>query len=208
MLQCGIDEAGRGPVIGPMIIAMVCADDRRLERLGVRDSKTLSPATRERLYDKIMEASEKVAIESVSPAEINAAMKTTTLNEIEYQHYLKLIVKTTGNVYLDCFDVLTGRAEERFLVETGRKVKCEHKADQKYPAVSAASIIAKVTRDREIEKLKEKYGETGSGYPSDPLTISFLRKALAEKVDISDIVRTAWSTYRRLRSEYENRKLF
>ena len=84
---------------------------------------------------------------------------------------------------------------------------CEHKADAKYPAVSAASIIAKVTRDREIEKIKDQYGEVGSGYPSDPHTIDFLKREISRGTDISGIVRTEWATFRRIRSEAGNRRL-
>jgi ribonuclease HII len=208
MKQCGVDEAGRGPVLGPMVIAMVCADVSDLESLGVRDSKQLSPTARNKLFQRIMDVSDKVEVTIINPPEINALMKNISLNEIEYLHYAELIKKASGSIFLDCFDVLTGRAEERFLAETGKKVVCEHKADQKYPSVSAASIIAKVTRDSEIEKLRKKYGEIGSGYPADPYTVEFLKNAIRERTDISEIVRTQWSTYRRLRAESGNSRLY
>lgn len=208
MLQCGIDEAGRGPVLGPMVIAMVCADDNALSTMGVRDSKALSPHQRERLFSLIMGESQKVITEIISSSKINEMMKQMSLNEVEYIHYSKLIKESTGNVYLDCFDTLTERAERRFHMETGKDVVCEHKADAKYPAVSAASIIAKVTRDREIEKIREKFGEVGSGYPSDPYTIEFLKRAVSTGIDISGIVRTEWATFRRIKQDATNRKLF
>ncbi|MEM0155671.1 MAG: ribonuclease HII [Thermoplasmataceae archaeon] len=208
MKQCGIDEAGRGPVLGPMVIAMVCADVKDLESLGVRDSKQLSPAVRNKMFRGIMDIADQVEVTIINPPEINKLMKKISLNEIEYLHYANLIRKASGNIYIDCFDVLTARAEERFFIETGKKVVCEHKADQKYASVSSASIIAKVTRDSEIDKLRNRYGEIGSGYPSDPYTVRFLRKAIRDGRDLSEIVRTQWSTYKRIRSESESRILF
>ena len=88
-------------------------------------------------------------------------------------------------------------------MNSGRKIICRHKADEIYPAVSAASIVAKVIRDREIEKLHEKYGDFGSGYPSDPRTINFVKNSIQNKIDIDKIVRHQWKTYKSML----NRKL-
>ncbi len=207
MNQCGIDEAGRGPVIGPMVIALVCGEKETLKSIGVKDSKLLSPNGRERLFHLIERSACKVSVDIIQSSTLNEMMRQMSLNEIEYVHYSKLITQAEGDIFLDCFDTLTERAERRFKSETGKSVVCEHKADAKYPAVSAASIIAKVTRDREIEKIKEQYGEVGSGYPSDPRTIDFLKREISRGTDISGIVRTEWATFRRIRSEAGNRRL-
>ena len=207
MIQCGIDEAGRGPVIGPMVIALVCGEKETLRSMGVKDSKLLTPNGRERLFHLIERSACKVSVDIIQSSTLNEMMRQMSLNEIEYIHYSKLIAQAEGDIFLDCFDPVTERAERRFKSETGKSVVCEHKADAKYPAVSAASIIAKVTRDREIDKIKEEYGEVGSGYPSDPCTIDFLRREISRGTDISGIVRTEWATFRRIRSETGNQRL-
>jgi ribonuclease HII len=84
---------------------------------------------------------------------------------------------------------------------------CLHKADERIPAVSAASIISKVERDRIVGEIARIYGNVGSGYPSDPVTIEFLRKAISAGSDLSKIVRVRWETYRRLKEEVETRRL-
>ncbi|WP_457753524.1 ribonuclease HII, partial [Thermococcus sp.] len=78
------------------------------------------------------------------------------------------------------------------------KIIAEHKADAKYLPVSAASILAKVTRDKAIEKLKKQYGEIGSGYPSDPRTRKFLEEYYKEHGEFPPIVRKSWKTLRKI----------
>lgn len=198
MTQCGIDEAGRGPVLGPMVISIVCGDEEELIRLGVKDSKELSPGRRERVYADIMNSGFFVQSEILSSKEINKLMKLKSLNEIEYEAVLRLVKSAVAPVFVDSFDTNETRLSERITRESGKDVVCRHKADQIYPAVMAASIVSKVRRDAIIKDLHRRYGDFGSGYPSDPRTISFLRTSVIKGLDISEIVRTEWATYRRL----------
>ena len=208
--NCGMDEAGRGPVFGPMVIAIVCGDSDRMRALGAKDSKKLSPAARERLFGVI--ESEKCYWEytSISAADLNRRMEYQTLNEIEYDAYLKLIQKSPegSRIEIDSFDVIEKRLEDRLEHDSGREVVCRHGGDRIFPLVSAASILAKVIRDREMEKIREKYGNVGSGYPADPVTREFLSKSIAENRNIDEIVRTRWKTYIDMRSGIQNRRLF
>ena len=197
-IQCGLDEAGRGPVIGPMVVAIVCCDPVQIKEIGVRDSKKLSPERRSYLLDQILSESVCVEIEIISAAAINREMQSRTLNEIEYERFLALIKKCGNDAYVDAFDVDPERLSRRLSTDSGYRIKAEHGADDKYPSVSAASIIAKVTRDREIEKLHETYGDFGSGYPSDPRTVIFLKQSIIDGKNIADIVRREWKTWKNL----------
>ncbi|WP_393971452.1 ribonuclease HII [Oxyplasma meridianum] len=205
--QCGIDEAGRGPVIGPMVMAMVCGDPAELKKAGVRDSKELTPARREMLFDRMDRLNLHKSLVVISPGEINDMMERITLNEIERHFALQLLRDAECDVYVDSFDVNPERLSKSLSLESGKKVFCAHRADSNYPSVSAASIVAKVIRDREIRALSEKYGEIGSGYPSDPRTIKFLQTSIENRVDLSKIVRVKWKTYQNLISSSKNCRL-
>ena len=197
-MQCGLDEAGRGPVIGPMVIAMVCGEADQIEAIGARDSKVLSPARREALYAVIKRIAESVTFSVVSVAEINAEMIYQTMNEIEHSRYLALIRKANYPVFVDAFDVDASRLENRLTKESGHEIHAMHRADSTFAVVSAASIVAKVERDNIIEELHREYGDFGSGYPSDPRTVVFLKKCISNKIDVSKIVRKEWSTWKKL----------
>lgn len=205
---CGIDEAGRGPVIGPMVMSIVCADRGVLEHLKVKDSKLLSRRQRESLFTKIMSVSTRVEYVIITAKELNVLMNAKTLNEIELEHAVRLIRYSVSDVVVDCFDVNESRASERMSKLTDRNVKCIHKADRDYSAVSAASIVSKVTRDNEIDKIVEKFGDVGSGYPADPRTREFMEISFRNGRDISDIARTHWKTYSDIRKQVRNKKLF
>ncbi|AIF69228.1 ribonuclease HII [Palaeococcus pacificus DY20341] len=200
----GIDEAGRGPVIGPLVIATVVVDEKNLDRLrelNVRDSKKISPKRREELFNKIIEILDDYVVIELWPEEIDN--RNGTLNEFEVENFIKALnsLKIKPEVlYIDAADV----KEERFgevikkKLDFSPKIVSEHKADDKYLPVSAASILAKVTRDRAIEKLKEEYGEIGSGYPSDPRTRKFLEEYYLKYGDFPPIARRTWKTLKKL----------
>jgi len=173
ILICGIDEAGRGPVIGPMVIAGVAikgGHSDKLTGLGVNDSKKLSPRTRGRLYPEILSVIENYSIKIIEPAEIDAAVlgEHTSINTLESRYFIDIIRELKpAKLYLDS----PGKAEyfQKYinaLNDTGTRIIAENKADTRYPAVAAASILAKVTRDNLIEGLRAKYGDMGTGYPS------------------------------------------
>lgn len=205
----GIDEAGRGPVIGPMVIAAVVIDEEKLpllSELGVKDSKKLTPKRRERLFDDIIKVVDDYAIIELWPEEIDS--REGTLNEFEVENFVKALnsLKVKPDVvYIDAADV----KEERFgddikkSLDFKAEIVAEHKADDKFLPVSAASILAKVTRDRAIERLKEEYGEIGSGYPSDPRTREFLERYYREYGEFPPIVRKTWKTLRKISEKFE-----
>jgi ribonuclease HII len=186
MLICGVDDAGRGPVIGPLVIAGILVDElgvTDLINLGVRDSKTLSPKRREYLAREILKVAKDYRVVKVQPSEIDrvveAGGRLNRLNRLEARVMASIIRDLKPNVaYVDASDILPERFKQHILEELPFKVEVvsEHKADKNYPVVSAASIIAKVERDAEIEGLKRKYGDFGSGYVTDPKTINFLRE--------------------------------
>ena len=168
----GIDEAGRGPMIGPMVICGVLIDSERLSELvqiGAKDSKTLSHSRRLKLKEKIKLVVSKMEIRYVSAADIDRLRKRTTLNEIEVAEFVSIArALKPQEIYLDAADVNADRFGEKIgnlsgLASKGAKIVSEHKADSKYPIVSAASIIAKVERDRAISEYHKKYGDFGSG---------------------------------------------
>lgn len=210
VLSCGVDEAGRGPVIGPLVVSIVCGYDSELRDIGARDSKSLTRHSRERIFGTIKERSTFHAITIITAEELNGLMSRINLNQIEEDAYASLIERASGDctIYVDSFDVNAERLTRKLSERTGKRVHCEHKADSIYPAVSAASILSKVTRDREIEKLEKEYGQIGSGYPSDPFTVRFLKRSFEEGRDISHIARTHWKTYRNIFGDGRTGRLF
>jgi ribonuclease HII len=204
----GIDEAGRGPVIGPMVMALVAVEehmDFEFRTLGIADSKILSPIRRKELAEVIRREG-LVETRIVSAQEIDQAIKdpSSNLNILEAQVAGELINRMTKrlgtslkHVILDCpsSNRVSYVSLMRTFVKGDVKLIAEHKADAKYPTVSAASIIAKVMRDEEIEKLKKLHNvDFGSGYPGDEKTASFVRKHHADY----DFFRTTWETYKRV----------
>jgi ribonuclease HII len=211
MLVAGVDEAGRGCVVGPLVIAGVLMKEENLpllRRLGVKDSKLLSAKKREALSLEIARLAEKRVIMKLSPVEIDRVVesgrKLHKLNRLEAQVMARVIAALKPDeAYVDAADVV----EERFKhhIQEGlpfrAKVIAKHKADRTYPVVSAASIIAKVERDREIAALTSEYGDFGSGYLADPKTVRFLRQWLETHGEYPDCVRKSWKPAKRAKSE-------
>jgi len=209
-LLCGVDDAGRGPVIGPMVLAGAAFYEDRLgvlEGLGVRDSKKLSPSARLRLSGKILRAADRVEVEIVQPSEIDEYVmrkqRLWKLNRLEAERVARILERIgPDTAYVDAPDI----DAERFGRTVGEMLKgevqiiSEHHADETRPLVSAASIVAKVRRDSEVERLKDVYGDFGSGYPSDPRTRDFLRRQM-KAGEVPDIVRRTWKTLKRLGGE-------
>ncbi len=211
---CGIDEAGRGPVIGPLVIVGVLANEeqeKNLLELGVKDSKLLTPIQRERMFDKIKGIVEKYEIIIIEPAEIDKAVGKKdglNLNWLEADKSVEIINKLKPfQAVVDCpsnnirqySDYIKSR------LKTNSVIIAEHKADQTYPIVSAASILAKVTRDDLIQEIKKKYKiEFGSGYMTDPLTQIFIKNNWNK----FPIFRTSWESYKQLLRGKSQTKLF
>ena len=216
MLIAGVDDAGRGSVIGPLTIAGVLMkqeDLPKLKELGVKDSKLLSPNRRETLAVEIKRIAQKYSVIKLSPKEIDKVVETGKklhrLNRLEAQTMAKVIeMLKPDKAYVDASDVLEERFKQHILENLTFKVEIvsEHKADRTYPIVSAASIIAKVERDKEIAELAKKHGDFGCGYPTDPKTISFLQQCLEKLGEYPDFVRKSWKPAKKAKSENDLRQ--
>ncbi|MEF8873632.1 MAG: ribonuclease HII [Candidatus Thermoplasmatota archaeon] len=210
---CGIDEAGRGPVIGPMVIAGVkVQDDGKLIDMKVKDSKRLSPNRREELEKKIKDSCE-YTLRVVSAEDIDSLRESMTLNELEaslFSNVINEICDEDDTCYVDS----ASADEKKFkkMLEDKSKKRCtivsEHEADDEYPVVSAASILAKVERDRKVEEISEDLGEDiGSGYPSDAKTRDFLQDWINENGSFPPHTRESWGTARDLMNKFKTRSL-
>jgi len=204
----GIDEAGRGPVIGPMVIAGLLIEEKEEEVLkekGIRDSKMILRSKREQLYNWLIKRyTYKYII--ISPKEIDFAVKSknTNLNWLEADKTIEIINDfrhiRPDKIYVDCpsNNISSYRDYIKKKLSFSPELIVEHGADKKYVVVGGASIIAKVVRDKIIEKLKEEIGvDFGSGYPSDPLTQEFIKNIKNTKAIDREIVRRSWSTYKK-----------
>jgi len=216
MLIAGVDDAGRGSIIGPLVIAGVMVKEEKiveLKDLGVKDSKLLSPYRREILAVEIKKMAEKFSVIKLSPKEIDTVVergkKLHKLNRLEAQTMAKVIEILKPDIaYVDASDVMEERFKQHILESLPFKVQIisEHKADRKYPIVSAASIIAKVERDKEIAELTRIHGDFGCGYPTDPKTISFLQQCLQKYGKYPDFIRKSWKPAKKAENENNARQ--
>ncbi|MEM2910699.1 MAG: ribonuclease HII [Nitrososphaerota archaeon] len=207
MIVCGIDEAGRGSVIGPLVVLGISIHEKDvplLKEMGVRDSKTLSKKVREELCQKILKLNVRVYDVVVDAAEVDRYLKRRSgpsINALEANAAAEIIKNLRPDVvYIDSPDVKPIRYAKRVLamLDYSPRVVCEHKADSRYEVVAAASIVAKVKRDIAIAKLSEVYGDLGSGYSSDKKTIEFISRCLMDKGEVPSCVRKGWKTIDRL----------
>lgn len=198
-LICGVDEAGKGAVLGPMVVAGVaCRDLSAIAALGVRDSKQLTWKRRDDLYDQIRSIC-TTTVSVLSADEIDHARETATMNLIVARGHASVISTLAPMVaYVDACDVNADRYRETVTALLDPAASCqviaEHRADSTYPVVAAASIIAKVTRDRLIDALAEEYGPIGSGYPSDRYTIEYLSDYIGRHHAPPFCARKSWKT--------------
>lgn len=199
----GVDEAGRGPVLGPLVVAGVCVEDEAaLAELGVRDSKKLTPAKREELFPLIHAAASAVAVRVVEPADLDLRMGRASLNRIEEDVFGDVLNELGApRAVVDACDVDAHRFGLRVRARVGHEcvVVAEHKADDRHLVVAAASVVAKVTRDRVVAELAVEYGEpVGSGYASDPVTQDFLKRYVDRVGALPPCARGRWETASRL----------
>ena len=200
----GCDEVARGCVIGNLFICgVICEEDRlqELRNIGVKDSKELSSRQREKLFPNIIKIIKDYKIIEVSPAEID----NNNINDLERKYITELINFFEPNIaYFDCpvswdFSDKFVKSVTDNLIKKNIKIVGEPKADKTYPIVSAASILAKITRDNFLEKLKKEYNfDLGCGYPHDPKTIEFLKRNID---NLPTIVRMKWQTVQQLKKE-------
>ena len=209
-MHCGVDEAGRGSVMGPLVVGAVFVEsDAPLTEIGVRDSKKLTPRARERMYDLIVGAAQWRVV--VATAEdVDARRKAMSLNEVELRMFAEAVSDAgTGTVYADCPDVNEASFTLRLgALVPGATVIAKHKADDTYPVVSAASIVAKVTRDRMMDDIRAEFGvNIGSGYPSDHYTMDFISDWIRRNGKAPRHVRCSWEPVRQMLSERANTKI-
>jgi len=202
-------------VLGNLVLCGALFDQRTLEELrtiGVRDSKQLSPRRREMLARVISEKALGLEIAEFTPAEIDdyRLVKKINLNELEARTFAVMINRLRPDLaYLDSPDPNPGLFERRVrkYLKISPRIVAENFADQKYPAVAAASIVAKVRRDQRMAELRERYGDLGSGYPADPVTISFLKSWVREHGSLPDFARRSWETARRIEEQVGQGKM-
>jgi len=213
MLTLGIDDAGRGPLIGPMILSGVLVDStqaNKLKKLKVRDSKIVSQEERVELAGLIEKNSLKIKIVISFPAEIDSAVEgSSNLNTLEAKKAGEIINsinkgkfrKNKIKVIVDCpsNNLMAWKGTLLRFIEfkDNLEVICEHKADANHISVAAGSIMAKVTREQEVAKIKKVHGGIGSGYASDPITQTFLKKN-GRRLSDSGIFRKSWATWKKL----------
>ena len=202
MLICGIDEAGRGPVIGPLVIVGFMLDEKdipKLEKLKVKDSKLLTPRQREFLAKKLRKFRHEIII--IPPDEIDHAVKGNdglNLNWLEARKTAEIINELKPDKAIIDSPSPNIKAYTSYIKDYLRRKQveliCAHKADVKYPIVSAASILAKSTREEEVKKIEKMVGQSiGSGYPSNPICRRFLE---ANWDRYPDIFRKSWASYK------------
>jgi ribonuclease HII len=202
------------------VVCISKAREKKLAEIGVRDSKLLTRRKREFLFEEINSLAEEVKTISIDAEEINRSMAAKiSLNQLEALKFASIIDSLNGDVarvYLDSPDVIPYKFGIRISVFSKKLIKvkgvpssrgkspfitviAEHKADSRYPVASSASIIAKVSRDREIERIKDRLGiDFGSGYPSDKVTIAAIR-ANMDNQKATSYIRNRWKTLQTIR---------
>jgi ribonuclease HII len=212
MRVAGVDEAGRGCLIGPLVIAGASFDPSNvlhLAELGVCDSKKLTKKKRQQLISEIEITAKGIVYFDLQPWSIdfvvNRNIKLKKLNYLEAMGMAKVIRDLVPDlVYVDASDVNAKRFEESIyrVLPKHIRVVAEHKADDNYLVVSAASILAKVRRDSIIEKLIKINGNMGSGYPSDKQTMIWLEKYFDENNTCPPFIRSSWQPVKRTLNKF------
>ena len=212
---CGMDEAGRGSVLGPLVIGIVACTHTELaalKKVGVIDSKKLTKTKRANLFKKILDNVSIAGRLLISASEIDKLMKSSVnLNEIEvrgFKRLLSLYSRNISTVYLDAVDVNPTRFGSRIQsIDKEMLVISEHKADVKYTVVAAASIIAKHVRDKTVSKFRKEYlgkypdlASFQTGYMND--STQFLREYYNLYQKFPKIARTEWKTCKRITKDY------
>jgi ribonuclease HII len=209
----GVDEAGRGSIIGPLVVAGISIRESKialLRKMGVKDSKALNPKVRARLFGEIMKVIDSVCIHKIDPVEVDGSVSFKGLNRLEARTMASVINNIEADeVYVDCCDVNPQRYREYMECHLTCKPKLYslHHADVINTAVSAASIIAKITRDKEIQRICNTYGSIGSGYPSDQRTMCFIRDWVVKHGSAPEFARKSWKPLRMMLKEIPQCKI-
>ena len=198
----GVDEAGRGSIIGSLVIAGISIRESKiatLKEMGIKDSKLLTPKARARLFDRIINVADAICICKINPIEVDESVMLKGLNKLEAK-VMAIVINNIGakEVYVDCCDINPQRYKgylEQHLTCTPA-IHSMHHADAINIVVSAASIIAKITRDQEIQRIRTKYHNIGSGYPSDERTMKFISRWVNKNGSAPEFARKSWKPLR------------
>ncbi len=183
-------------MLGPLVIAGISLDKKKLRSLsslGVKDSKKLSPRRREDLYKKIIRVADDYYITKIPPRTIDANVRHHRLNDLEARYMAKVVSRLNSDTsYVDSCDVNPKRFGKKISqLSENHKIRSYHHADSRFVIVSAASILAKVTRDRAIARLRKSH-DLGSGYPSDSTSVKFVRRYYKTNHVMPSFVRKSW----------------
>lgn len=208
-MHIGVDEAGKGPVLGSMFVAAVRADPDAIPA-DVDDSKRLTPTRREELAERLREEADAISVVEIPVERIDAP--DTDMNELTVDGHAKalgILARDGCDCYLDAGDTNAVRFERRVEshIERDVDIRAEHGADETYPIVGAASIIAKSAREDHVGTLESKFGSVGSGYPGDDTTRSFLREFVRERGQLPPCARESWQTSRDILGELDQAAL-
>lgn len=207
-------------MLGPMVIAGVVIDkkdEKKLVRLGVRDSKELTPKRRMELTPLIERLAKSTITIPVQPCMIDRyRAKKVSLDKIEAMKMAEIIdILGCGKIYIDAltanpqrYGTLVRSYVQNEKVSKKIKIVAENFADKNYPVVAAASILAKVERDRIIDDIKQKVNfDFGNGYPHDKLTVEFVERLIKQHKRLPVYVRKSWVTTQLLQEKNWQRRL-
>jgi ribonuclease HII len=211
----GIDEAGRGSVLGPLVIAGISFDSikiKELKEMGIMDSKKTPAKKRVILFKEIFNLCESIFICKINCSTIDKFVNSNRLNKLESK-FMTIIADNlhANKIIVDSCDVNPFRFQQEIkkdLINKETSIYSFHKADSDNVIVSCASIIAKVTRDNEILKIQKSLGkDIGSGYPSDPKTIRFINNEINAKGS-KKYIRFSWKPVKQIINKNIQTKLF
>lgn len=206
-------------MIGPLVIAGVVIDKKKeafLKKLGVKDSKKLTPKKREMLAAEIEKCAQDIIIIRVQPCKIDKFRGMgINLDQIEAMKMAEILQMMTNanKIYVDGLSVNPKRFKNKILeymqnFNDGTELVVENYADETYTVVSAASIIAKVERDREIDEIKKKVNfDFGVGYSHDQRTIEFVENLIKSRKELPSFLRKSWITTKMLQEKNMQRKI-
>ncbi len=199
----GVDEAGRGSVIGPLVVAGIGIERSKISQLynlGIRDSKALTPLAREKFFAYIVKLSNSICIYKIDCHEVDNYVFFNGLNELEAIAMAEIINNIDADrIYVDSCDVNLERYKDsikKYLRILKPSIYCLHHADSLNVVVSAASIVAKVIRDNEVRRIRKVYHDIGSGYPSDKKTMYFIKTWVTRYKSVPNFVRKSWKPLR------------
>ena len=210
----GVDEAGRGSIIGPLVVAGISfrkSAISELRKIGVKDSKALTSKSRISLYAQLKEMANSICIYKINCNVIDDNVYLKRLNKLEAKMMAHVINNLHADeVYVDSCDVNPdryGHCIRSYLPAVNQKLRSMHHADRINTVVSAASIVAKIARDEAIENIRKTHSNIGSGYPSDNKTMGFIREWIFKHKYPPSFARKSWRPLRQMLEQIDQYQL-